>query len=148
MRLSIEPTTSSPAARVRAADALVYVPDTLLGRAELVAAARAASGRPVTRRELLEPLLREFSADRLVATMHAAVEGALAVEPELAFGAAAMHDAARGLGELLAARADDRPAEAWAAYDALFSDVNVVAAPLWAGADVLLPDAFGARSSR
>ena len=131
---------SSAAQRRLAADALVHIPSQLLELAELEAARFDSAGRTASRAQLLAPVLAAITPAAAAGAARQAITAAIALEPFLAPMRSSLDDAAAGLQRLLEHGARDTArGHAWTVYDELFSDVHRVAAPLYAGADVVDP---------
>ena len=98
---------ASPEQRVEAAKALIAVPMGLVMSASMTAMTKTMGGQTASRADLVAPLLQKLPVDQAKAAMLQAVEGALAIEPQLAANADALRQSAEGVAALLAEAAAD-----------------------------------------
>lgn len=128
--------------RTEAAKALVAVPMGAVMVATMTAMNKQMAGQPnASRAELVAPLFEKATAEQLTAALAAAIEGAVAVAPELAAKTEALKQAAAGVVALLVeAAADTTQAPIAESMDKLTKPLQQVAAPLLEAALVLDPD--------
>lgn len=134
---------SVPTSRTEAAKALVSVPMGAIMVASMTAMGRQMSGQPASRADLVAPLFEKATAEQLSAAMLGAIDGAIAVAPELAERGAAMRQAAAGVVALLVeAAADTTQGPADQSLERLVTPLQQAATPLLEAALVLDPQ-FG-----
>ena len=131
----------APGTRTDAAKALASVPMGAVMVATMTAMTKQMAGQPASRAELVAPLFEKANAEQLKLAMLNAIDGALAVAPELAERGEAMRQAAAGVVALLQeAAADTNQVPADQALRALSAPLQQVAAPLLEAALVLDPN--------
>jgi hypothetical protein len=134
------PPPASP--RTEAAKALVAVPMGAVMVATMTAMSKQMSGQTTaSRAELVAGLFQKASAEQLTQALLSAIDGAVAVAPELADRTEAMKQAATGVVALLQeAAADTAQAPIAESMDKLTKPLQEVAAPLLQAALVLDPN--------
>lgn len=130
--------------RTEAAKALAAVPMGAVMVATMTAMSKQMAGQTTaSRAELVAPLFQKATAEQLQAALVSAIDGAVAVAPELAPKTEALRQAATGVVALLQeAAADTTAAPIGEAMDKLTTPLQQVAAPLLEAALVLDPE-FG-----
>jgi hypothetical protein len=104
---------------------------------------KSMAGQPASPAELVAPILEKLSPEVAKDAMLAAIDGAIAVAPELAERGAAMRDAAAGVAALLTAFAADTTAvDAQQALASITKPLEPFAAPFME-ATLLLDPNFG-----
>jgi len=117
--MQLAPTSSAPTApaaptaRFQAAQALVAGPANVALAASITAATKGLAGEDVSRADLVAPLLAKTSIADLTASMQGAIDGALAVAPELVSQHDALKQALAGFTALLTEAAADTTKGAW-----------------------------------
>jgi hypothetical protein len=130
-----------PASREEAAKALIGVPMAAITVASMTAMTKTMANQPASRADLVTPFLEKLPAANLYMTMANAIDGALALAPELAPRNEALRAAAQGVAALLAeAAADTTPGNAMEALARLSGPLQLAATPLFEAALVLDPN--------
>ncbi|MCW2928504.1 MAG: hypothetical protein JWM86_2472 [Thermoleophilia bacterium] len=130
----------APANRAEAAKALLAVPMGVLTVASMTAMTKSVSGQGASRADLVSPFLAKLDVRTSTAAILAAVDGALALAPELAGRANAMRQAAAGVGALLAEAARDTNTRvATESLERLTTPMQAAAMPLFEAAALLDP---------
>lgn len=133
----------APTTRTEAAQALASVPMGAIMVASMTAMTKQMAGEPASRAELVAPLFEKASAEQLKLAMFNAIDGAIAVAPELSDRNAAMRQAAEGVVALLVeAAADTTQGPADQSLERLVTPLQQAATPLLEAALVLDPN-FG-----
>lgn len=131
---------TAPTTRSKAAKALASVPMGAVMVATMTAMTKQMAGQPASRAELVAPLFEKATAEQLKLAMSNAIDGAIAVAPELAERSDALRQAAAGVVALLQeAVADTAQVPAEQALEALTTPLQQVATPLLEAALVLDP---------
>ncbi len=130
----------TPTPRQEAAKALIAVPMGLVMTATMTAMTKSMGGQTASRADLVAPLLQKLTADQAKGALLAAIDGAVALAPELADRAAGMRQAAEGIAALLAAAAaDTTQADANTSLKALTTPLEPLMAPIMEAALLLDP---------
>ncbi len=131
----IAPTTRSDAAK-----ALVAVPMGLVMSATMTAMTRSMGNQPTSRADLVQPLLSKLSVEQATGAMLQAIDGAVAVAPELAPRTEALRAAATGVAALLVdAAADTVAGDANEALARLTTPLEPLMTPIMEAAALLDP---------
>ena len=142
----ISPTSAAPASvtpeRAAAAQQLLVVPMGVMLTGMAVGMGKAMAGQQVSRAELVAPFLAQLSPDAAGAAILTAVEGAVAVAPELAPRSEAMRQCAAAIAALLvSSAADTDPVEAGTALDTFGTEFATASQALLEAAALLDPEA-------
>lgn len=131
----------APTPRQEAAKALIAVPMGVVMTATMSAMSKQMSGQTnASRAELLAPMLEKATVEQLAAAMTAGIEGAIALEPQLAGRSEAMRQAAAAVAALVTESAADttsRPIKE--AVAAIATPLQAAMTPLVEAALVLDP---------
>lgn len=130
----------APTSRQEAAKALLAVPVGAIMTASMTAMTKQMANQPASRADLVAPLLAKLTPEQANIAMLNAIDGALALAPELAPRNEALRTAAAGVAALLAeAAADTTAAPAMQSLDRFTTPLQQVAAPLFEVALLLDP---------
>lgn len=134
---------TAPTTRTEAAKALAGVPMGAVMVASMTAMSKQMAGQPASRAELVAPLFEKANVEQLRIAMLSAIDGAIAVAPELSERSDALRQAAAGVAALLQeASADTVQAPADKALQRLVTPLQQAATPLLEAALLLDPN-FG-----
>jgi hypothetical protein len=132
---------ASPLTRTEAAQALLAVPMGAMMVASMTAMGKAMSQTPASRAELRAQFVAKLPVENVYMTIANAIDGAIAVAPELAPRNDALRAAAKGVAELLAqASTDTASADAMTSLKAISEPLQAVAMPLFEAAVLLDPN--------
>jgi hypothetical protein len=135
--------SAAPTPRQEAAQALAAVPMAIAMTATMEAMGRSMSGQPASRAELLDQLLQQLPPQVAHTTMLDAIDGALALAPELADRGDSLRQAAAGVQALLVEVAADRtPANAEVSLAGIMTPLETLMGPVIEAA-MLLDPTFG-----
>ena len=130
----------APMTRQDAAKALVAVPMGVVMSATMTAMTRSMGNQPTSRADLVQPMLSKLTAEQARDAMLQAIEGAVAVAPELAPKTEALRAAAAGVAALLVeAAADTVAGDANEALARLTTPLEPLMTPIMEAAMVLDP---------
>ena len=130
----------APTTRPEAAKALIAVPMGLVMSATMTAMTKSMAGQTASRADLVAPLLEKLTVEQATGAMLAAIDGAVALAPELAGRSDAMLQAVAGVAALLTeAAADATQAEANTSLAGLTTPLEPLMAPLMEAALLLDP---------
>jgi hypothetical protein len=126
--------------RPEAAKALIAVPMGIAMTATMTAMTKSMAGQSASRADLVAPLLEQLSVEAAKQTMYDAIDGAVAIVPEVRFDVAALKQAADGVAALLTEfAADTTQGDAQAALAAIMTPLEPMMAPIMEAALVLDP---------
>lgn len=131
---------TAPATKQEAAKALMAVPGGIMAVATMTAMPKQVSGQPTSRAELVAGLVAQLSPEQAQMMMVNAIDGAIALAPELAERSDALRQAAAGVAALLAeAAADQTQGPVDSVLTGLLTPIQAAAMPLFEAARVLDP---------
>lgn len=134
------PTFPAPTTRPEAAKALMAVPMGIVMTATMTAMTKSVAGETASRADLVAPLLEKLSVEQATGAMLAAIDGAVALAPELADRSDAMRQAVAGIAALLTeVAADTTQADANVSLEKLTTQLEPVMTPLMEAALLLDP---------
>lgn len=126
--------------RQDAAKALIAVPMGLVMTATMTAMTKSMGGQTASRADLVAPMLEKLTVEQAKGALLAAIDGAVALAPELADRSAAMRQAADGIAALMVeAAADATQADANVSLQALTAPLQPLMAPIMEAALLLDP---------
>ncbi len=134
---------TAPATRPEAAQALAAMPAGIAGMAAFVAMSKQMAGETASRADLVAPMLEQMTPEQARMTMLNAIDGALALAPELADRNEALRQAAAGIEALLVeVAADTTQTDVDTALQGLMTPLEPLMTPFMEAALVLDPN-FG-----
>ena len=137
------PTMPAPTTREEAAKGLAAVPGGVAAVASFTAMSKSMAGETASRADLVAPMLEKLTPEQAKLTMFQAIDGAIALAPELADRAESLRQAAAGVEALLTeAAADTVQASPDASLDAIMNPLQALLAPVMEAALILDPN-FG-----
>ena len=130
----------APTTRPDAAKALVAVPMGIVMSATMTAMTRSMGNLSTSRADLVQPLLSKLTVEQATDAMLQAIDGAVAVAPELAPRTEALRAAAAGVAALLVeAAADTVAGDANEALERLTTPLEPLRTPIMEAAALLDP---------
>ena len=132
--------STTPMMRADAAKALIAVPMGIVMTTSMAAMTKGMSKTPASRADLLASFLEKLLPETARTMMLSAIDGAIALAPELEPRSAALRQAADGIAALLAeAAADTVQGEAQATLARITTPLQALMAPIMEAALLLDP---------
>ncbi|MCB0878711.1 MAG: hypothetical protein KDC46_06985 [Thermoleophilia bacterium] len=134
---------TAPTTREEAAKALAGIPVGIATVASFTAMSKSMAGQTASRADLVAQMLEKVSPEQAKMMMFNAIDGAIALAPELAERNESLRQAAAGVEALLTeAAADTTQADPQASLQALMTPLQAILAPVVEAARILDPN-FG-----